>query len=410
MLTDFGLSKQFRISHRLHHSEHDDRCAGGETCIHIKTSTFCGTAEYLGASSHAESIVLTVTMMTMIVMVVMMMMIMTIIMTIIMPLTMIIIAPEVLREEPYSFEVDWWSLGTFLYEMLTGMTPFWAENQVVMYKRVLEDELEFPEELIGPDARDLIAGLLTRHPQRRLGYGADGARNVMLHPFFKEIHWDDLLHGRVIPPYIPRMRDDFDLSHFDEEFTRMTPRLSPPAAINCQVHHQHHHHQAAANGNTSTSANANLSASYNANGDDTDSMGGGSQCGDGNCSCAVVLSQDQFTGYSFVCGSSDDRWMPSAVNASFVTVSETTTNHHHHHQNHNRSDGMDIRVNTSTWMSRYQIKRRRSSVVTPNGGVGSLLSSFTGGGGGSGGGASNRNRKQRKDDEESILEFEMEDV
>ena len=34
------------------------------------------------------------------------------------------LAPEILFEKDYGIEVDWWSLGMIIYEMLSGYLPF----------------------------------------------------------------------------------------------------------------------------------------------------------------------------------------------------------------------------------------------------------------------------------------------
>ncbi|KAF9971474.1 hypothetical protein BGZ73_005592 [Actinomortierella ambigua] len=172
VLTDFGLSKQFPSLNGSNNGYVNNE----------KTSTFCGTAEYL--------------------------------------------APEILLAYEYSYEVDWWSLGTLLFEMLSGITPFWADNHAIMYRRVLEDELEFPVG-IDPDARSFISGLLERDPRRRLGYGSNGARAVKRHPYFKGIDWHKALQRRLPCPYVPELTSEEDLRNFDDTFLTMTPRLSP---------------------------------------------------------------------------------------------------------------------------------------------------------------------------------------
>jgi len=68
------------------------------------------------------------------------------------------LAPELLLGQGYTKTVDWWTLGVLLFEMLTGLPPFYDENTNEMYRKILQDELRFPEE-VGNEARSLLSGV-----------------------------------------------------------------------------------------------------------------------------------------------------------------------------------------------------------------------------------------------------------
>ncbi|SHO76400.1 Similar to S.cerevisiae protein YPK1 (Serine/threonine protein kinase) [Malassezia sympodialis ATCC 42132] len=130
------------------------------------------------------------------------------------------LAPELLLGRGYTKAVDWWTLGVLLYEMLTGLPPFFSEDVNEMYHKILHEPLMFPAD-VRPDARDLLARLLQRDPAQRLGSPPGGASDIKTHPFFtKYIDWNLLLAKKVQPPYKPGVASAFDTSNFDPEFTK----------------------------------------------------------------------------------------------------------------------------------------------------------------------------------------------
>ncbi|XP_051822516.1 ribosomal protein S6 kinase beta-2 isoform X1 [Antechinus flavipes] len=135
-------------------------------------------------------------------------------------------APEILTRSGHNRAVDWWSLGSLMYDMLTGMPPFTAENRKKTIDKILRAKLALPAYLT-PDARDLLKKFLKRNPSQRLGGGPGDAADVQKHPFFRHINWQDLLALQVEPPFRPNLQSDEDVSQFDTRFTKQTPVDSP---------------------------------------------------------------------------------------------------------------------------------------------------------------------------------------
>jgi serum/glucocorticoid-regulated kinase 2 len=114
------------------------------------------------------------------------------------------LAPELLLGKGYTKTVDWWTLGVLLYEMLTGLPPFYDENTNEMYRKILSEPLHFPsQEIVPSSAKDLLTRLLNRRPDQRLG--ANGASEIKAHPFFHSIDWRKLLQRKYEPTFKPNV-------------------------------------------------------------------------------------------------------------------------------------------------------------------------------------------------------------
>ncbi|KAG2680999.1 hypothetical protein I3760_11G124400 [Carya illinoinensis] len=93
------------------------------------------------------------------------------------------VAPEVLRRT-YGAEADIWSAGVILYILLSGVPPFWGENEQAIFDAVLRGHIDFssdPWPSISSSAKDLVKKMLREDPKERLS-----AVEVLYHPWMRE--------------------------------------------------------------------------------------------------------------------------------------------------------------------------------------------------------------------------------
>lgn len=96
-------------------------------------------------------------------------------------------APELLQDNYTCTASDIWGCGCVFYHMLSGQKPFDAATQYLLIKKILEEEVVFPEGF-DPTAKDLCARMLDKDPTRRITMEA-----IVGHPFFDPIKsWDEL--------------------------------------------------------------------------------------------------------------------------------------------------------------------------------------------------------------------------
>lgn len=114
-------------------------------------------------------------------------------------------APEMIEGKSYDYSVDFWALGILMVELLTRKTPFDPDKPgynpcTDKVKMVKQENRDFT-----PQCVQLISKLLAKDPERRLGRGCSGFKDLKKHKFFRKIDWKAMKRGETDAPYEPKM-------------------------------------------------------------------------------------------------------------------------------------------------------------------------------------------------------------
>lgn len=119
--------------------------------------------------------------------------------------------PEILLKKPYGKPMDWWTFGAVIFEMVSGLPPFFSKDKKVTFEKIVYSKLDFPLSF-SKDLKSLLNGLFIKDPSKRLG--SNGSQEIKVHPWFSHVRWKELLNKEFKAPFIPIIHHDNGLNNF----------------------------------------------------------------------------------------------------------------------------------------------------------------------------------------------------
>lgn len=140
------------------------------------------------------------------------------------------LSPEMVKRRGVGKAADIYGIGTVMYEMLTGESPYYNDDIPKLYQNIARAKLVIPSSL-SDEAKNLVIRLLDREPENRPG--VKDRSDLRNHPFFASIDWEKLERKEILPPKLEPLDDDFADTPvaskgqvFDTDYTEKNKRVN----------------------------------------------------------------------------------------------------------------------------------------------------------------------------------------
>ncbi|ESO07369.1 hypothetical protein HELRODRAFT_98699 [Helobdella robusta] len=124
-------------------------------------------------------------------------------------------APEIILSKGYNKAVDWWSFGVLVFEMAAGYPPFYADQPIQIYEKIVAGKVKYPGHF-SAEIKSFVGSLLQVDITKRSGAMKSGIDDIRNHAFFLTTDWVGLFKGKLKAPYVPQCSGPGDAGNFDE--------------------------------------------------------------------------------------------------------------------------------------------------------------------------------------------------